>query len=208
LTPIREEGGVSGRDQEIIAGFLANDGEAVATVSRWILQAGFPFRRRLAEDWEDTVQDVLAEVTRLLRQASFRGDSTLKTYLWRVTSNACVDRIRSRTRVQWEGLEEVEERPPSAAPAGHDPSEAEAKDIRLRVLAEMSDDCKQLWRMLFEGLSYRQMGERLGVTEGALRVRVLRCRKRALALREELLGIAVNTAVTLLRRPQPIQGGR
>ena len=42
--------------------------------------------------------------------------------------------------------------------------------------------------LLFDGLSYREMGEELAVKEGALRVRVLRCRKKAIEVREELLG--------------------
>jgi DNA-directed RNA polymerase specialized sigma24 family protein len=40
--------------------------------------------------------------------------------------------------------------------------------------------------MVLAGLTYREMSSRTEVAEGALRVRVLRCRKRALELREEL----------------------
>jgi DNA-directed RNA polymerase specialized sigma24 family protein len=40
--------------------------------------------------------------------------------------------------------------------------------------------------MVHAGLSYREMSERLGVAEGTLRVRVLRCREKAVAVRAEL----------------------
>jgi DNA-directed RNA polymerase specialized sigma24 family protein len=40
------------------------------------------------------------------------------------------------------------------------------------------------------GFSYREMSSRTGIAEGALRVRVLRCRKRAVELREELMAAA------------------
>ena len=51
----------------------------------------------------------------------------------------------------------------------------------------MSEECWRLWAMILEGLSYREMSDRVQVSKGALQVRVLRCRKRAMELREELL---------------------
>jgi len=41
--------------------------------------------------------------------------------------------------------------------------------------------------MIHAGLSYKEMSDRLGVAEGTLRVRVLRCREKAVAARGELL---------------------
>jgi DNA-directed RNA polymerase specialized sigma24 family protein len=52
----------------------------------------------------------------------------------------------------------------------------------------MGDECRRLWRMLVDGFSYREMSDEYGVSEGALRVRVLRCRRKALEVRERLLG--------------------
>jgi RNA polymerase sigma factor (sigma-70 family) len=64
----------------------------------------------------------------------------------------------------------------------------EDKDLLLRVLEQVPQDCREMWRMIFAGLSYREMSLRLSVAEGTLRVRVLRCRERAVAARRELLG--------------------
>ena len=47
--------------------------------------------------------------------------------------------------------------------------------------------------MIHRGLSYEAMGQRLGVAAGTLRVRVLRCREKALALRD-LLAAGGNAA--------------
>jgi DNA-directed RNA polymerase specialized sigma24 family protein len=66
-----------------------------------------------------------------------------------------------------------------------DPAE---RDLLLRVLDRSSQECRELWRMLLLGLSYREMSQRLEVAEGTLRVRVLRCRERAVSTRSELLG--------------------
>ena len=63
-----------------------------------------------------------------------------------------------------------------------------AADLLTKVLEQVSEECRRLWQMLFAGLSYREMSETLGVKAGALRVRVLRCRKRAVEVRDELSG--------------------
>jgi DNA-directed RNA polymerase specialized sigma24 family protein len=68
--------------------------------------------------------------------------------------------------------------------AAHDPAEL---DLLLRVVDRASPDCRDLWKMIVLGLSYKEMSGRLGVAEGTLRVRVLRCRERAIALRSELM---------------------
>ncbi|MBI3949148.1 MAG: sigma-70 family RNA polymerase sigma factor [Acidobacteria bacterium] len=52
----------------------------------------------------------------------------------------------------------------------------------------MSQECRQLWGMILDGLSYQQMSQHLNVSEGSLRVRVMRCRKKAVAVRDQLLG--------------------
>ena len=46
------------------------------------------------EDAEDAVQDVFLAVFRKLE--SFRGESSLATWLYRLAMNVCLDRLRSR----------------------------------------------------------------------------------------------------------------
>lgn len=174
-------------DRELIARYLDGAKAAAECIEGWVRQAAYPYRRRLASEWEDAVQTVLLEVTRLLRDERFRGDSSLKTYVWRVANNACIDQLRSGYKYQWSDLEVVDllgEIPRAAARETTERSED--RDLALRVLAEMTEDCRELWRMLYQGLSYRQMSRRTGVSEGALRVRVLRCRRRALEVRDQL----------------------
>jgi RNA polymerase sigma-70 factor (ECF subfamily) len=134
------------------------------------------------------LQDVRLEVTRLLGEGKFRGESSLRTYLWRVVSHTCLDQIRSQGKWQWADLEVLEQEDGRAAgpprPAVDDPVE---RDLLLRVLDRASQECRGLWKMLVLGFSYREMSLRLEVAEGTLRVRVLRCRERAVALRDELL---------------------
>lgn len=175
-------------DQELVARFLRGETDAVGTVNGWISRAAWPYQRRLADRWEDVLQEVLLEVTRLLGQGKFRGESSLRTYLWRVVSHTCLDQIRAQKKWQWTDLDDVDEGKGGALPPQPPASRHEDRDLLLRVLARVSQDCRDLWQMILAGLSYRDMSLRLGVAEGTLRVRVLRCREKAVALRSELLG--------------------
>jgi RNA polymerase sigma factor (sigma-70 family) len=178
-------------EREMVTRFLKGETDAVGTVDGWISRAAWPYQRRLAERWDDVLQDVRLEVTRLLGQGKFRGESTLRTYLWRVVSHTCLDQIRAQSKWKWADLETLEQSDDSAALTG--PAKAlsarqEDKDLLLRVLDRVPTDCRDMWRMIVAGLSYREMSLQLGVAEGTLRVRVLRCREKAISVRRDLLG--------------------
>lgn len=183
-----------GGDREVVERFLRGEAEAVGTLSTWIQRAAWPYQRRLANRWEDVLQDVQLEVTRLLRDGKFRGESSLRTYLWRVVSHTCLDQIRSVSKWQWTDLEALEQEDGGSGAPGRGGATAHAavedaaeRDLLLRVLDRASPDCRGLWKMIVLGLSYREMSQRLDVAEGTLRVRVLRCREKAVASRDELL---------------------
>jgi RNA polymerase sigma-70 factor (ECF subfamily) len=174
-------------DREMVSRYLQGDSEAVGTVDGWISRAAWPYQRRLSDRWDDVLQDVRLEITRLLGQGKFRGESSLRTYLWRVVSHTCLDQIRAQTKWKWADLETLDQGDgPDLVP--HGAGRQEDRDLLLRVLERVPADCREMWRMIVAGLSYREMSTRLDVAEGTLRVRVLRCRERALTARKELLG--------------------
>jgi len=185
-------------DDALIERFLAGDQAAVGVVDGWLVQAASAYRRRLGDSFDDALQDVRLEVTRLLQDRKFRGDSSLKTYLWRVTAHTCLDRLRAGTRwsfVEYDG-ESAAVADPAAVPPWRPQNWSADRDLLLRVLSRMEEDCRRLWRMVIEGLSYREMSDLTGASEGALRVRVLRCRRRAQEVRAELLGRGSFSATT------------
>jgi RNA polymerase sigma-70 factor, ECF subfamily len=174
-------------DEELIARFLREEPEAIRQIEEWIARAAWPFQRRLGAQWEDVLQDARLEITLLLRQNKFRGQSSLRTYLARVVSNTCIDRLRAQSKWQWTDLEPLLERPADATPSPlQQLLRKESEQLLWQVLALLPEECRALWEMIGASLSYRQIGERLGVLEGALRVRSTRCRKKAAALLEEL----------------------
>jgi RNA polymerase sigma factor (sigma-70 family) len=50
----------------------------------------------------------------------------------------------------------------------------------LTALEVVPAECRELWRRILRGLSYGEISRELGVSEGTLRVRAHRCRKRAI----------------------------
>ena len=108
-------------------------------------------------------------------EGRYRGDGAFKGYVWRAVVHTCIDRLRSRSRrLGHEGGD------PEAAPEPQAPSSDPAERLfLLEVARRCPAECRRLWQMILVGLSYREMSLELAVSEGALRVRVLRCRRRA-----------------------------
>jgi RNA polymerase sigma factor (sigma-70 family) len=189
---------IAEREADLVDAYLHDETSAVEIIDGWIHRAASAYRRRLSHQWDDLIQDLRVEVLRLLRAGSFRGQSRLRTYLWRVVSHSCLDRIRHLQRWQWAELEEAEGGATAAGNAatpggaaangGRLPAWSSSRDLLLRVLHQMPKDCRRLWNMLVAGSSYREMSRAVGVAEGTLRVRVLRCRQKACKVRRELSG--------------------
>src|SRR6185295_14732092 len=182
-------------DRDVVHKFLAGDRQAVATIDAWILRAAWPFQRRLRSRWDDVLQEIRLEITRLLKQGKFRGDSSLKTYLFRVVTHTCLDQVRAQNKHRWEDLDDLEGADQPQATERSPADTGADRDLLFRVLDRVPHDCRNLWKMLAAGLSYKEMGDRMGVAEGTLRVRVLRCREKATSARAELFaGISSNAA--------------
>jgi len=175
-------------DRDMVARFLRGEKDAVGTVDGWISRAAWPYQRRLADHWDDVLQDVRLEVTRLLMEGKFRGESSLRTYLWRVVSHTCLDQLRARSKWKWAELDALEQEDGPAGVVQAPTTNREDRDLLFRVLERVPQECRQMWRMIVSGLSYKEMSLRMKVAEGTLRVRVLRCREKATAMRREILG--------------------
>lgn len=177
--------------EDFIQSYLEGERGAVAQVDGWILAAAKPFHRRIRDEWDDAVQETRLEVFQALGRGDFRGEAQLKTYVFRVVSHTCLDRLRRRDRWKWTELAESQ-----GEPRGSERRIAvrevplETADLVARVLQQVPEECRSLWSMLVAGLSYREMGRAVDASEGALRVRVLRCRKKALEVRDRLVGAA------------------
>src|SRR6266508_5118323 len=141
-------------------------------------------------DAEDVTQEVLAKVSEGLEQ--FRGDAALSTWIFRIATNAALDRLRSR-RVR-QALEV------SASPSGSDgaagralidrlPDEQTPSAETLVIRQEMNDcirrfidDLPANYRVIIllsdlEGFRNSEIAAILGVSLSAVKIRLHRARK-------------------------------
>lgn len=85
-----------GTEQELIGRMQAGDGAAVAELSTVygprIHQLAFRYMKNW-EDAEEVTQDVLLKVHRKI--ALFRGDSALSSWIYRITFNTAMSRLRT-----------------------------------------------------------------------------------------------------------------
>jgi len=160
-------------DRGLAARFLAGEPGAVRTIDDWIALAASPFRQRLAQGWEDVLLAARTEVTRLLRRGDLSDDADstvgLSTGgLWLAVIHTCIEAMR-------------------AGKGPIPPAPADLPDeILLRLHEETSPECRELWDMVAEGLSDREMSQLTGASVSTLRARALRCRLYAAGRAREL----------------------
>lgn len=143
----------------------------------------------LPSDAEDLAQEIFVRAYEALPE--FRGDAAFSSWLYRIALNRCRDHARSVRRDPVTG-DEVESAALTASGAGgvgpgNPEAELERSELgrRLReALEELPEEYAVPFLLKYErGLSYKEMGDVLDATVGALKVRVHRARK---ALRDSL----------------------
>lgn len=180
-----------GRDEHALA-------ELSSLYGHKIFQLAFRYVRN-HEDAEEVVQDVLLKVFRKIE--AFRGDSALSSWIYRITFNTAMSRLR-RTRAT--RMAEVTELQVGSAatdeqPAPYDPpdrshladEEMLRRELRAR-LVEAVGDLPAIYREPvilrdLEGLTTEEASSRIGVKDQTLKSRLHRGR---LLLREQLADFA------------------
>jgi RNA polymerase sigma-70 factor (ECF subfamily) len=179
-------------DAALIAALRAGDREALATVfadnaDRLYRLALGVLRRPDAA--EDVVQTAFLRL--LNKPDSFDGRSKLSTWLYRVVYNASIDRLRAEkptVPIEDENDEGAIPYPQDWTPWGHAPDErVERAEVRALLDAAI-DALPPSQRAVVtlrdvDGLSTEEAATALGVTEGAVKLRLHRAR---IALRNTL----------------------
>lgn len=118
---------------------------------------------------QDVVQDAFLKAFRALD--GFRGDAAFRTWLLTITANEARGAIRRRGRRREAALEDVE----PIASDGRSPEEEATlarESARARKMLEQLPEKQRLavGLRIDEGLSFREIGEIIGSSEGAARV--------------------------------------
>ena len=179
-------------DKALLQRIVDEEAEAMGILDGWIQQTVLAYRQRLGADFEDVLQDVRIEVQVLLREGKFRHESGLKHYVQTVARHTCLDWRRalgnqSKYLIDGDYEDLVQQLDDHKLLNHRHPEPAhEQRDLMQRVVAALPEDCWEMWSMILNGFSYTEISQKLGVREGTLRVRVRRCRQKALEMRREL----------------------
>ncbi|MFJ6608639.1 RNA polymerase sigma factor [Streptomyces sp. NPDC091289] len=127
-------------------------------------------------DAEDAVQDAFVNAWRKLPE--FRRDASFPTWLYRIVTNRCLNRLRARRPAV-----DLDSVPEQAAPE-HQSSPARAVESRAAVvalaeaMAGLSPEQRVCWVLReMQGLSYESIAETVGISLQAVRGRVFRARR-------------------------------
>lgn len=125
-----------------------------------------------ADDLKDLRQDIMINIWKGLQ--TFRGDSSLSTWIYRVALNTCVSTIRNRSR-----RPSVVALEPSIDAVYEDDSETRERIETLHALiSTLSPLDKAVITMWLDDRHYEEIGEVVGISRNNVAVRINRIRHR------------------------------
>lgn len=202
-SPPEQTDSTGASDEALIARAKQHDFEAFETlIARYedkVYRLAFRFVRNETEA-KEIVQDTLLSVWRKLD--SFKGDSQFGSWLFRVTANAALMRLRSQRRHAEVSTEEL---PPGFLDTNQSTfgqitsqgenwsrrpdEELQSEELRRQIQAAV-DDLPEIYRTVFlvrdvDGLSTEETAEALGLSIPTVKTRLHRAR---MALRDAIGG--------------------
>lgn len=131
---------------------------------------------------EDVAQEAYLRAYRSLR--GFRGEASFETWLYRITANAAMSHLRRRGRFGDVLTEDDERLVRESAP--RDSDEVVERDEVERALATLPPGQRTVVLLKdVYGFSCQEIGEQIGISEGAVKVKLHRARRR---LKEKVYG--------------------
>lgn len=123
---------------------------------------------------EDLFQEICLAIWRALPR--FRGESSLRTFVFRIAHNRGLDACAGRRHSEVE-LELASAVPDAAADPEVRAGQRERQQRLLTALRALPLPYRQVLTLALEGLSQREIAEVVGITENNVAVRLTRARK-------------------------------
>ncbi|MFM8569288.1 MAG: RNA polymerase sigma factor [Candidatus Kapaibacterium sp.] len=170
-------------DKELVDRILAKDPKVFNDIVRTFTKRVYMLAKDLTQDHdaaEDLTQEVFIRVYRSMD--SFRGDSKLSTWLYRVTMNAFINTTRTRQYEVSKTSAEFDDETRNADGLGYDVADPE-RVLSQKVIDEhIQEALKKLspsQRTVFilrhyHDLPLKEIAEQLGNTEGTVKVLLFR----------------------------------
>ncbi len=164
------------KDSDIVNELIYGDTELAATVfvrkyQKFVYSAAFRYVQNY-EDADDIAQEVFIKALENIKK--FRGESSLKTWLYRITANQCNSFVRKRKFFSFFSrdlsIDEIEELPASSMT----PEQAfENKEFEIKfkkILSQLPEKQRETFALrYFEEMPYEEISKLLGTSVGGLK---------------------------------------
>jgi RNA polymerase sigma-70 factor, ECF subfamily len=174
----------SSGDRDLAARCLAGDREAFESLYRQHAHRLYNLAYRMTggAEAEDVLQDVFLQAYRKLD--TYKGDSSLGTWLYRLTVNLCLDHLRSKQGKMGQVTDSLDEK--DAAPVVGHARPAEANIARLdleQAIAALPPSYRATFVLHdVEGYQHDEIAKILGIAEGSSKSLLHKARIRMRAL--------------------------
>jgi RNA polymerase sigma-70 factor, ECF subfamily len=119
-------------------------------------------------DWEDVVNEILTQAVAKIKSGEFRGDSSVGTFLYTITSRRIIDYIRQKTRV----LKHAPEPAPYPDPHAEMERREKAKQVELVVAGLKPKFRDVLYLYFYRELSRDEVARTLDISPRRVSERV------------------------------------
>ena len=127
------------------------------------------------EDGEDLLQEIFLQAHRKL--GSFKGDSAIGTWLYRLALNHCLDYVRSR-QAKMSKLTDTLDADASFQPTARRETPIARIDLE-RAVARLPEGCREAFVLHdVEGFDHKEVGNLLGIAEGTSKSQVFKARAK------------------------------
>ena len=173
-------------DAETVQRVRAGDSEAYAALVRRYHTRVYQLCYGMlgaSDKADDAAQDVFVKAFSRLSQ--FRGDAAFSTWLYRMTSNHCLDLLRARTRHKtdsWDQLLETQGERIEALLQAPTPPEGPSDELKETVntlLAELKPEYRTVLTLReMQGLTYEEIARVLDTSLDSVKARLKRARQQ------------------------------
>ncbi len=119
-------------------------------------------------DWEDVVNEIMINVVEKLKKGEFRGDSSIGTFIYTITSRRIIDFIRKKSKV----LKHAPEPNPYVSPQDHVENRERAQWIADSIEKLKPKYKEVLYLYYYQELSREEVAKKLNISPRRVSERV------------------------------------
>ena len=147
------------------------DGDIDAIVAKYRPVVSFRVKKSIGvqtPDWEDVVNEIMINVVEKLKKGEFRGDSSVGTFIYTITSRRIIDFIRKKSKV----LKHAPEPNPYLSPHEHVENIERAEWIAESIKKLKPKYKEVLFLYYYQELSREEVAKKLKISPRRVSERV------------------------------------